>query len=131
MKFDWKLCRLLLLQIEAKVENTDSDHLLINEISLWNRLDNELRKYPENKRIYHLALLIDSGLIQGQALKDHHGEYKSAAVQHLTVAGHQMADWLRSEHFAPIKIFILKNILGFKAGVRIFGGLPDLGRLIK
>lgn len=131
MKFDWQLCRLLLLQIEAKAENTDSEYLLINEISLWNRLENELRKYSETKRIYHLALLIDSGLIQGQAVKDHGGEYRAAVVQHLTVAGHQMADWLRSERFAPIKIFILKNILGFKAGVRIFGGLPDLGRLIK
>jgi len=131
MKFDWKLCRLLLLQIEAKVDSSESEHLLINEIALWNRLENELRNYPEAKRIYHLALLIDSGLIEGQAIKDHQGEYRAAVVQHLTVAGHQMADWLRNEHFAPLKMFILKNILGFKAGVRIFGGLPDLGKLIK
>jgi len=125
------LCRLLLLQIEAKVENTDSEHLLINEISLWNRIENELRNYPEAKRVYHLALLIDSGLIEGQAIKDHQGEYRAAVVQHLTVAGHQMADWLRNERFARMKIFILKNMLGFKAGVRIFGDLPDLGKLMK
>ena len=131
MKFDWKLCRLLLLQIEAKVDSAESEHLLINEIALWNRLENELRNYPEAKRIYHLALLIDSGLIEGQAIKDHQGEYREAAAQHLTVAGHQMADWLRNEYFAPLKMFLLKNILGFKAGVRIFGGLPDLGKLIK
>ena len=131
MKFDWKLCRLLLLQIEAKVENTDSEQLFINEIILSNRLENELREYSEAKRIYHLALLINSGLIEGQAIKDHQGEYRAAVPQHLTVAGHQMADWLRSAHFAPLKMFILKNILGFKAGVRIFGSLPDLGKLIK
>ena len=131
MRFDWRLCRLLLLQIESTPENKETETALLKELSLWNDLEKKLAKYSETQRIYHIALLIEGGLVNGQVVKDHTGNHKGAAIQHLTVAGHQMADWLRCSMIAPIKIFFLKNLLGFKVGLKIFGAFPDLGKIIK
>lgn len=77
MKRDMELIRLLLLEQEEDAKPA------------------ELSKYDERLQVYHVALLIDAGLVIGDLLPDSDGNPRGAAVIRLTWAGHEFLDTIR------------------------------------
>jgi Hypothetical protein (DUF2513)/TIR domain len=57
----------------------------------------DLSGYSEKQQAYHAGILIDSGLVQGQTLKDHKGVVRGAAILNLTPQGHDFLDRLRKQ----------------------------------
>lgn len=79
MKRDMNLIRLLLLETEGQAPKPD------------------LSNYSEKQQVYHTALLIDAGLVDGIAIKDSSGEIQATNVYRLTWAGHEFLDAARNE----------------------------------
>jgi hypothetical protein len=74
MKRDKELQKLLLLQVRDEGEPSG------------------LEKYSEDEQVYNAALLIDGGYVDGQAIKDATGAYRSAVMTELTSKGHDLLD---------------------------------------
>jgi TIR domain/Hypothetical protein (DUF2513) len=58
----------------------------------------DLSGYTEEQQAYHAAILIDSGLLAGETVKDHTGQVRGAVIVDLTPAGH---DFLERYRRAP------------------------------
>lgn len=80
MKRDMNLIRLLLLNCESEGSQADA-----------------LRAYETTTQVYHLALLIEAGLIRGEVTCDEQGEPGCVITTGLTWAGHDFLDAARSE----------------------------------
>lgn len=78
MKRDMNLIRLLLLRIE-RAEEVD------------------LSEYSEDQRIYHSALLVEAGLVDGVVCKNADGHPSAVASIRLTWKGHDFLDAARNE----------------------------------
>jgi len=89
----------------------------------------DLSSYSLEQQAYHAAILIDSGLVAGEALRDLNGEVRGAAIVDLTPAGHDFLKTMRS-NFVPssktqtadIEIFISHS----KLDEDLAGALIDL-----
>ncbi len=77
MKRDRKLQKLLLLQVRDGKEPP------------------QLNQYAEADQVYNAALLINDGLVEGEAIRGGSSEYVSAVMTQLTSAGH---DFLEEEN---------------------------------
>lgn len=89
----------------------------------------ELSGYSEEQQAYHAAILIDSGLVAGEALRNLKGEVCGAEVVDLTPAGHDFLKRMRSNSIhsskteaADIEIFISHS----KLDEDLAGALIDL-----
>ncbi len=56
----------------------------------------DLSGYSPEQQAYHAAILIDSGLVAGETLRDLKGEVRGAAIVDLTPAGHDFLKRMRS-----------------------------------
>jgi hypothetical protein len=79
MKRDMELIRLLLLDTEGGESQID------------------FGIFTEQQRIYHAAILIEAGLIDGVIRKDENGLPSGAVRLRLTWAGHEFLDAARNE----------------------------------
>jgi hypothetical protein len=79
MKRDMNLIRLLLLETEGEEPKPD------------------LSGYTEDQRIYHSALLIEAGLIDGEIRTDGNGQPNGTVRIRLTWAGHEFLDAARND----------------------------------
>jgi hypothetical protein len=79
MKRDMNLIRLLLLETEGEDPKPD------------------LTTYTEEQRVYHSALLIEAGLIDGQIIPNAIGLPAGTVRLRLTWAGHEFLDAARNE----------------------------------
>jgi len=79
MKRDMNLIRLLLLDTEGEEPRPD------------------LAGFTEEQRIYHSALLIEAGLIEGVIRKDENGFPSGTVRVRLTWAGHEFLDAARND----------------------------------
>jgi hypothetical protein len=79
MKRDMNLIRLLLLETEGEEPKPD------------------LSPYNDAQRIYHSALLIEAGLVDGQIIQDSDGQPAATVTLRLTWAGHEFLDAARND----------------------------------
>lgn len=79
MKRDMNLIRLLLLQTEGEEPKPD------------------LSAYTNDQRIYHSALLIEAGLVDGEIIKNGTGYPATTIILRLSWAGHEFLDAARSD----------------------------------
>jgi hypothetical protein len=79
MKRDMNLIRLLLLETEGEEPRPD------------------FSDYTEQQRIYHSALLIEAGLIDGIIVSDAEGLPSGTVRRRLTWAGHEFLDAARND----------------------------------
>jgi len=79
MKRDMNLIRLLLLETEGEDPKPD------------------LSAYTEDQRVYHSALLIEAGLIDGSIVKNFEGLAATTIRLRLTWAGHEFLDAARND----------------------------------
>jgi len=85
MKRDWDLIREILTKTEECTLNTDAV---------------ELSHFPEEQAAaasYHVALLIEAGLIHGQVAKTMGAGVQAFFAQRLTWEGHEFLDAIRSD----------------------------------
>jgi hypothetical protein len=61
----------------------------------------DLSAYTQEQQAYHAAILIDSGLIQGDTVKDAEENVIAAAILDLTPQGHDFLERLRSQNSQP------------------------------
>ena len=104
MKRDMDLIRLLLLKVEGEEQP-------------------ELTGYTEDQRTYHLALLIEAGLVDGSVSFDASGFPDAVQTTKLTWEGHEFLDAARNDAIwrkalekakvagATVSIAILKQLL--------------------
>ena len=78
MKRDMDLIRALMLSFEGETEIDLSD-------------------YSEDQQVYHSALLLDAGFIDGRPRTDGKGEISSVHVFRLTWEGHEFIDSARND----------------------------------
>lgn len=106
MKRDMELIRLELLRVEGEPPEPD------------------LSAYSEEQRIYHMALCIEAGLVDGVVMKNEIGEPNGTVAIRLTWKGHEFLDAARNDT-------IWKKTIGHvkKAGVAVT--LPVLEDLLK
>ena len=106
MKRDMELIRLSLLEVERKEPAPD------------------LSGYTEDQKVYHMALCIEAGLVDGEIVKDGDGYPAATAAVRLTWKGHEFLDAARNDT-------IWKKALGHvkKAGIAVT--LPVLEDLLK
>jgi hypothetical protein len=84
----------------------------------------ELDGYTEERRVYHMALCIEAGLVDGVVRTDGNGYPNGAVAIRLTWKGHEFLDAARNDT-------IWKKALGHikKAGVQVT--LPVLEEVLK
>ena len=106
MKRDMDLIRLQLLRVEDDGKPPD------------------LATYTEEQKIYHMALCIEAGLVDGVVRKNEIGEPNGAVAIRLTWKGHEFLDAARNDT-------IWKKALGHikKAGIQVT--LPVLEEVLK
>jgi hypothetical protein len=106
MKRDMELIRLSLLEVEGEEPAPD------------------LSGYTEDQKVYHMALCIEAGLVDGEIVKDGNGFPAATAAVRLTWKGHEFLDAARNDT-------IWKKTLGQvkKAGIAVT--LPVLEDLLK
>ena len=106
MKRDMDLVRLQLLRVEGEEPVP------------------ELDGYTEERRVYHMALCIEAGLVDGVVRTDGNGYPNGAVAIRLTWKGHEFLDAARNDT-------IWKKALGHikKAGVQVT--LPVLEEVLK
>jgi hypothetical protein len=78
MKRDMNLIRLLLLETEGEDPKPN------------------LSAYTEDQRVYHSALLIEAGLVDGQIIQDSNGQPAATVTLRLTWSGHEFLDAARN-----------------------------------
>lgn len=61
----------------------------------------ELVNYSEAEQVYNSALLVNDGLIEGQAIRGSDGSYASVVMINLTSAGH---DFLEADSKPPVQV---------------------------
>ena len=79
MKRDMNLIRSLLLETEGEEPKPD------------------LSQYSEDQQVYHYALLIEAGLVDGTIVQDSNGYPTATSVIRLKWAGHEFLDAARDE----------------------------------
>lgn len=79
MKRDMELIRLLLLKVEGEEPKPD------------------LSGYTQKQQGYHLAKLIEAGLVNGEISRDNNGNATGAVPIELTWDGHEFLDAARSD----------------------------------
>lgn len=79
MKRDMNLIRSLLLEVEGEEPKPD------------------LTKYSEEQQVYHCALLIEAGLVDGAVVPNEIGYPAATSIIKLTWAGHEFLDAARDE----------------------------------
>jgi hypothetical protein len=79
MKRDMNLIRLLLLETEGEDPKPD------------------LSPFTEDQRVYHSALLIEAGLVDGQIIQDSNGHPADTVTLRLTWSGHEFLDAARND----------------------------------
>jgi hypothetical protein len=106
MKRDMELIRLSLLEVEGEEPRPN------------------LSAYTEEQKVYHMALCIEAGLVDGEVVKDGSGFPVGTVAIRLTWKGHEFVDAARNDT-------IWKKTLGHvkKAGVSVT--LPVLEDLLK
>ncbi len=106
MKRDMELIRLQMLRVEAEEPEPD------------------LSSYSEEQKIYHMALCIEAGLVDGVIQTDANGYPSGTVAIRLTWQGHEFLDAARNDT-------LWKKTLGHlkKAGVAVT--LPVLEDLLK
>jgi len=57
----------------------------------------EISKFSEEQILYHCALTIEAGLVEGDVIHGHDGQVAGAVMLKLTWAGHDFLDAARSE----------------------------------
>jgi hypothetical protein len=86
MKRNLDLVRLILLSVEGQ------------DVSA------ELKAFSEEAQIYHAALLVDAGYVDGTIINGHMGQPVTVRMQKLTWAGHDFIDAIRSDSvWKPVK----------------------------
>lgn len=106
MKRDMELIRLQLLRVEGEQPEPN------------------LAPYTEEQRIYHMALCIEAGLVDGVVRKNEIGEPNGTAAIRLTWKGHEFLDAARNDTVWRKTIGHIK-----KAGIAVT--LPVLEDLLK
>jgi hypothetical protein len=106
MKRDMELIRVSLLEVEREEPAPD------------------LSGYTQDQKVYHMALCIEAGLVDGEIVKDGNGYPAATAAVRLTWKGHEFLDAARNDT-------IWRKALGHikKAGVTVT--LPVLEDLLK
>lgn len=79
MKRDMDLIRLQLMRVEGEEPEPD------------------LSAYPEQQKVYHMALLIEAGLVLGGVINNEIGFPTVTSAVRLTWAGHEFLDASRNE----------------------------------
>jgi hypothetical protein len=84
----------------------------------------ELDDYTEEQKVYHMALCIEAGLVDGAIVRDANGYPAATSAIRLTWKGHEFLDAARNDT-------IWKKALGHikKAGVQVT--LPVLEEVLK
>jgi hypothetical protein len=100
MKRNWDVIRELLAKVEECTLPTDMVRLA---------------DFPEERQAeisYHMALLIEAGLVQGQVVKTIGPEVKDFFAQKLTWSGHELIDSIRSDTVwnKTKKVFVEKGV---------------------
>lgn len=54
-------------------------------------------KYSFEERGYHVQLMLDAGLVEGETIRGADGEFAGAAVSRLTWAGHDFLETMRDD----------------------------------
>jgi len=106
MKRDMELIRLSLLEVEGEEPKPD------------------LSAYSEEQKVYHMALCIEAGLVDGDIVKDGSGYPVGTVAIRLTWKGHELLDAARNDTIWKKTVGQIK-----KAGVAIT--LPVLEDLLK
>ncbi len=57
----------------------------------------ELTNYSEEQKVYHMALCIEAGLIDGEMVRDSNGYPAATAAIRLTWKGHEFLDAARND----------------------------------
>lgn len=83
MKRDWDLIRMLLVELEA------------SEGNLFTR---DVSGYPEDAVNYHMGLLINAGLAEGECSTGIGSSGTTCRLKRLTWAGHEFLDGIRSKN---------------------------------
>jgi hypothetical protein len=84
MTRDKHLMRLLLIQVRDEVEPEG------------------LKNFSEAQQVYNAALVIQDGLVEGEAIKDGNGKYVSAVMTNLTSAGHDFLETFETRQEAAM-----------------------------
>ena len=69
----------------------------------------DLSAYTQEQQAYHAAILIDSGLIQGDTVKDAEENVIAAAILDLTPQGHDFLERLRGQNRQPVGSEMIQN----------------------
>jgi len=126
MKFSWEIARLILLEYEHSDMDKTNDETLKKSVDEWEKIHEKLSKVPDNIRIYHEALLIDQGLAEGIKHRGTEGKYAIAKILNLTIPGHELAEFLRSEDWFKAKIWVLRRRYAIEGAQKIICGVLDL-----
>lgn len=59
--------------------------------------DVDISSYSEKQQVYHMALLVEAGLIEGEIKHDDQGDIKAVIFTRLTWAGHEFLDEARND----------------------------------
>lgn len=100
----------------------------------------EISEYPAKKRHYHMALLVEAGLVDGVIRNDEMGVPNGSVAIRLTWSGHEFLDAARNEttwnkttkslksQGVEIGFELLKTVLieSAKDKLRIYGLLPPI-----
>ncbi len=126
MKFSWKIVRLILLDYEYSDMDKTNDKTLENSLKDWGEIHEKLSQIPDNIRTYHEALLIDQGLAEGVRHRGSEGKYAITKILNLTITGHELAEFLRSENFSTAKIWVLRRKYAIDGIQKIICGVLGL-----
>ena len=126
MKFDWEIARLILLNYEYSEIDRTTEENLGSSLVEWGKIDDKLKRVPERVRYYHEALLIQQGLAEGIAHRGNESGYAIARILNLTIPGHELAEFLRSEEFFKAKIWVLRRKYAIEGAQKIICGVLDL-----
>jgi len=130
MKFDWEIVRLILLNYEYSDIDKTNDEILTHSLAEWGSINEKLKRVPDKTRYYHEALLIQQGLAEGIAHRDGEGGYVIAKILNLTIPGHELAEFLRSENKFKAKIWVLRRKYAIEGALKIICGLIDLAKAV-
>lgn len=126
MKFEWEIARLILLNYEYSEIDKTTEENLSSSLVEWGIINEKLKRVPERVRCYHEALLIQQGLAEGVAHRGGNGGYAIARILNLTIPGHELAEFLRSEEFFKAKIWVLRRKYAIEGAQKIICGVLDL-----
>ena len=126
MKFSWEIVRLILLDYEYSDMDKTNDKTLGNSLKDWGRIHEKLSQIPDNVRTYHEALLMDQGLAEGVKHRGSEGKYAITKILNLTIQGHELAEFLRSESCLGTKIWVLRRKYVLDGAQKIIIGVLGL-----